>query len=130
VFRFPLGLDDTVVVLVDGHPVADLAVDASVLDDAARERHGRPTVVERYVVVHAMNAEQFRDLPRALGLPESWFGRFKPGPDGRSDISLDAGELSCGSVIGLHLAIAYAESVGLAYDETSTTHHPAARPAP
>jgi hypothetical protein len=66
-----------------------------------------------------------------LGLPPTWFGRFKGGPDEPRDISLNSGEWSCGSDAALDLAIAYVRGHGLAYDETHTlVHQPPYRDQP
>ncbi len=92
-------------------------------------------VTERSVVALGMSREQFHGLAPALGLPPTWFGRFKGCPGERRDIHLNSGASSCLTEAGLDAAIGYLRAHRLAYEQTTTVRHepipsPAEHPDP
>jgi hypothetical protein len=87
-------------------------------------------VTERSVVALGMSRGQFHGLAPALGLPPTWFGRFKGCPGERRDIHLNSGASSCLTEAGLDTAIGYLRAHRLAYEQTTTIRHePAPMPA-
>jgi hypothetical protein len=74
-------------------------------------------------VALGMSREQFHGLAPALGLPPTWFGRFKGCPGQPRDIHLNSGASSCLTEAGLDAAIAYLRAHRLAYEQTTTVRH-------
>ncbi|MGI5243189.1 hypothetical protein [Dactylosporangium sp. CA-139066] len=124
---FAVNGDDTLTVLVDGTPL--LGVDehgAGHSPDGGAEWHRRPgQVTERYAMVLGMAEDQFHDLLAHLGLPPSWWGRWKGAPGETRDIMLSSETGSCGNHATLDRALAWARERALAYEETTTVRYPA-----
>ncbi|MEV4212606.1 hypothetical protein [Micromonospora sp. NPDC049662] len=126
--RLVLRGDDTLTVLVDGRPSVgvDVGGPGHWPDGESWERLPIGGVTtERDVMVMNMSEDQFRGLAPLLGLPDSWFGRWKGAPGELRDILLDKGQWSCVTNAGLDAVIQHIRDLGLTFEETRTTWYAA-----
>ncbi|WP_433531257.1 hypothetical protein ACQPYA_03865 [Micromonospora sp. CA-263727] len=131
--RLVLVGDDTLTVLVDGRPSVgvDIGGPGHWPDGETWERLPIGGVTtERDVMVLGMSEDQFRGLAPLLGLPASWFGRWKGAPGELRDIRLDNGQWSCVTDAGLDAVIRHVRDLGLTFEETRATRYAANVVAP
>ncbi|MEU7611113.1 hypothetical protein [Micromonospora sp. NPDC049204] len=122
--------EDSVTLLLDGHPVIGIDLDGLGLwrgDEEWERLHLDGTVTERYIRVD-LTEDEFHGLSRLLSIDRSWFGRWRgQDPGERRTIILDNSPSSCRSEAGLDLVIAYFRSLGLRYEESRIVFYPARR---